>query len=739
MIALKPLPASLDVVKFAQARAFEIDAMERTMRTTKDAASSRAWQSLPRHLRRRAASHNIRRVPARLRERARKEMDPVKKKRLNALIAKAGKSKHQTRSEKFQARQLNKRWLETHIWHAKRMKMENKWGYRLSLHPTEKAFRPSHRAAVHGCILHDSSYIGTLEIKASQEILKRLIYKVCNPQGISAAAARYTNGSRACSTELYESSKYPLGFIAPAKILWMPLEDKTASQQPQGTKVQDIGSGQRTLWIRIHPSAYDMASKNVTNTVMEILESERKAGNPSVSVEIADLRSHLVSFDLVGPKSSQVIHGAFGLDGTQKAAIKKQFWSALGKLVTPASCPRDLVAGLQVHDPRLKFPPKNTSVKEGENNLPMDIFTINPSASLASSSLWSEPVRSRLAKPTFKKKDLDERRAKQLIPGTPLTPLRQDDRIPIILVQGSNEVSPAPGVNQNSASAVHGWTLLAPQGWGMALLSSLVFTGTRVGGLREVKSQWFESGLPYFPDDFSGTILGTDNQRSVGKEAEAKWSRTPPAKRTSFTTLGTRSPFQPDWNVVCGLVQPVERSEGFEPTQRMEEDQVDPWLLHGQGTHEIVLELVGVVDPATTMIQLLDAARQSRGLTPLTTDPQVLYCSGLVLVKITMQGRGIPSDMSMIYDVSDKELESWENGVSERTFQGPAPADEIIGYVTTGRPSLVRGCGMGIGAVALSRVVRSMSRVSHKTLQGHLVKIREAHGEVYWPALLDVI
>lgn len=26
---------------------------------------------------------------------------------------------------------VDKTWLETHIWHAKRMKMENMWGYRL--------------------------------------------------------------------------------------------------------------------------------------------------------------------------------------------------------------------------------------------------------------------------------------------------------------------------------------------------------------------------------------------------------------------------------------------------------------------------------------------------------------------------------------------------------------------------------------------------------------------------------
>jgi len=37
-------------------------------------STSRAWQALPRHLRRRAASHDVRRVPARLRDKARAEV-----------------------------------------------------------------------------------------------------------------------------------------------------------------------------------------------------------------------------------------------------------------------------------------------------------------------------------------------------------------------------------------------------------------------------------------------------------------------------------------------------------------------------------------------------------------------------------------------------------------------------------------------------------------------------------------
>jgi len=57
-----------------QARSFEVTAMHSAMERSKDASAERAFQSLPRHLRRRAASHNIKRLPVRLRERARREV-----------------------------------------------------------------------------------------------------------------------------------------------------------------------------------------------------------------------------------------------------------------------------------------------------------------------------------------------------------------------------------------------------------------------------------------------------------------------------------------------------------------------------------------------------------------------------------------------------------------------------------------------------------------------------------------
>lgn len=137
-------------------------------------SSKRSWQKLPRHLRRRAASHDTRRVPTYLREKAKAEVRPsvqhanrqptlvdgsTKKWRSFQVqieeggksedsfscrnIVEASKSVPSSKSTRMWLMRIvlklgDKLWLETHIWHAKRMRMETLWGYRLV------RFTPSH-------------------------------------------------------------------------------------------------------------------------------------------------------------------------------------------------------------------------------------------------------------------------------------------------------------------------------------------------------------------------------------------------------------------------------------------------------------------------------------------------------------------------------------------------------------------------------------------------------------------
>ena len=64
----------LDVAAYVGAREFEIRSLEAGMQQSRAALTSRAFQNVPRSLRRRTASHNVKRVPRRLRARAKREV-----------------------------------------------------------------------------------------------------------------------------------------------------------------------------------------------------------------------------------------------------------------------------------------------------------------------------------------------------------------------------------------------------------------------------------------------------------------------------------------------------------------------------------------------------------------------------------------------------------------------------------------------------------------------------------------
>ena len=64
----------LDVSAFVKAREYEIKSLEAGIGASEKALSTRAFQQVPRELRRRTASHNVKKVPKRLRARAAKEV-----------------------------------------------------------------------------------------------------------------------------------------------------------------------------------------------------------------------------------------------------------------------------------------------------------------------------------------------------------------------------------------------------------------------------------------------------------------------------------------------------------------------------------------------------------------------------------------------------------------------------------------------------------------------------------------
>ncbi|GJE88273.1 POP1 and POPLD domain-containing protein [Phanerochaete sordida] len=799
------LPGSLDVERFAEARAFEINAMHTAMKTARSNGTQRAWQQLPRHLRRRAASHDVRRVPVRLRDKATAEMDAPKPKKKSA--PKQGKEKCKSRTAVFQKRQENKVWLETHLWHAKRMHMQDHWGYRLAESPTEKSYRPSHRASMHGSILHDASYMGLIELQGPEQVLKALLDSCCDPQIASPGAKRFTTGARACDTHLYKREAYPFSLVAPITVLWKPQlrqsTQQTASQSRRKTskgkgkeRESDENALERVVWIWAHPSVFAQVYLELQTAASFALEAVKKGDivvDGKAEVQIADLREELNVFELMGPKSSQVIQGALKPvieDGREEF---KKCWSELANLQTTASVPRNTVIGFNVYDPRLSFPPKNAKVSVDEGALPSMSqagSAFFPTPTLAQSDIWAEDVRIPLRKPKFKKKDIDERRSKNLVPGTHLQAQVQDARIPVLLIQRSVEASSASPGTGTHTPAVHGWTLVIPQGWSMAFFSSLIFTGTRVGGQRERQTQAFESGVGHFPRDYPSTSSYDEHSDFRAYEEEDSWERKPPAKRPNYARLGTRSPWKPDWDVVLGVrgahtddstlpgdfvpaqrdmdidgsdAEPAPPHQQSAATSDRTEDGLSPslapWLLRGPETRAVLDAAVGRLDPSFGLFEQIARLREKRKLKPLAHRPEDLYRNALVRVRLRMCGRGCPDDLAMIYGMEDPEAAKWVKATQANCKDAPAVADaeidldeesetsivipspeSIIGYVTTGNYSLSLGEGFAIGAIPVARFLELQAQAKRLSVGSQpLVKVRDRHEAICRTARIEIL
>lgn len=243
----------------------------------------------------------------------------------------------------------------------------------------------------------------------------------------------------------------------------------------------------------------------------------------------------------------------------------------------------------------------------------------------------------------------------------------------------------------------------------MPFFFSLTHTGTRVGGQVERQTQAFESGTSYFPRDYPCTMSYEEYADDRACKEEETWSRKPPAKRPNYKKVGTRSPWKADWDVVLGLEDPSaqERDAGdestipgeFVPAQRDEspvdedapaapetvldvapdvemagpetaepettpqdpEEIVQPWLLRGPKTHDIVAAVASAADRPAALLEQINALRQNRNMVPLgdlvsATD---LWQRALVRVRLRYCGRGCPQDLAVIYGMDDLEAGKW--------------------------------------------------------------------------------
>lgn len=240
----KEMPKYITAGAFAKARASEVRTMLKA--TTKTTGSCHVFGALPKHMRRRAMSHNTKRLPCRLRDVANRmrekslQAGSKKKKEEPKGRSRKARRQHGDLLLEFNRRQRKNMWLETHIWHAKRFHMVKKWGYCLGHRPVYKCYRASYRAMRSHCLLQDLSYYCCIELQGEEDkLLASLSQLTSKEAGPTFNAALSLSGQRQGSVVVYRAGQYPMQPLGPVTFLWRPRAQ---------------GSTHRQLWIWAHPT-----------------------------------------------------------------------------------------------------------------------------------------------------------------------------------------------------------------------------------------------------------------------------------------------------------------------------------------------------------------------------------------------------------------------------------------------------------------------------------------------------
>ncbi|KAK4187253.1 ribonucleases P/MRP protein subunit POP1 [Podospora australis] len=577
----------LNLEKFLNTREFEIKALESSMKKCKSANATRVFQQVPRAMRRRTASHNVKRVPKRLRDRARKEMmednTPTvesrkrrprttrariraeTRKKLRFLAAKKQKKKLVTAGEKsagddsttktpvetraprpkirrdtpneppkaqskFRKRQMNKTWLPTHLWHAKRATMteptEPLWRFAIPLTPTAKCYRPTHRASgQQGVVVWDMSYMSTVALYGSAEGMERALRALgLSQDGLwGARGQKWRAGLRKWTGILSRQTKDSRRDIGPATIVWNP--EPPAGEDSMEAAGNAPKKPQRQLFLRCHPSCF----QELFNEMVRLAKLQK----PQLHVE--DLRFEIGSIELTGPGSTEALLGVLRpfYDSPEMTECHGSVFKRLAGVTNPATLPKDAILAFSANDPRLAYPPKRISIPGGSNQALMDTLTQWPvDETLKPFDIFSRHRRHQ-ASLLASQKSINRRRGVNT-PGESLPVSTVDPPIPVLLLASR---SAADGQAQGT------WTMLAPWKCIQAIWYSLMHyplnTGgnPRLGGLDEQRQIAFEHGTPWFPGDFLATDAGLNWELEQRAKRKRDWDRRPKGKRVEWKSL----------------------------------------------------------------------------------------------------------------------------------------------------------------------------------------------------------
>ncbi|EEH16400.1 hypothetical protein PABG_06487 [Paracoccidioides brasiliensis Pb03] len=481
---------------------------------------------------------------------------------------------------KFKKRQRCKTWLPTHVFHAKRAHMTSPkdplWRFVVPLSPTEKSYRPTHRASgARGAVAWDMSYISTIGLEGLEVCLERLFTAlgVVGEEAWGNKGKKWRAGTRGLEVWLFETGgeegmgdgKRP---IAPVTLIWCSEKtDEDVEMADAGAKAK---KPKRRMFLRVHPSAFLQVWEEVLKAA--------KVQHPQVMVE--DLRFDIGSIEITGPGATEALLGALKpipkSDGKEwPKGSPESTWISLAGLTNAASLPQNALLAFNISDPRLQHPPRTIKLPTSEassSDLAVLLSSWEPDSTQLRPDLFSRPARLTASRLLPSQKAINRRKS-LASPGEYPSPKPTDPRIPVLILASRPKSLSSGGNSQGTYTVMLPWKCVVPV-WYYIMYYPMSSGGNpRFGGLLEKQQLSFECSEPWFPGDYPGTNAGWAWEMRERDIRRKEWERKPKQKRIAYDSIDLGGPkkgeiglgWACDWE---RLVQsePLEKDEGLAKT-----------------------------------------------------------------------------------------------------------------------------------------------------------------------------
>ncbi|KAL0220363.1 hypothetical protein RCL1_000217 [Eukaryota sp. TZLM3-RCL] len=758
----------LNVIDYTRGRAHDVNFL--IYEVSQVDGNRRAFQSVPRHERRRAASHDTHRIPARLRTKAEREIENSQP---HAPEKKSNRWHRRRTSLDFSNRNGPK-WLDTHVWHAKRFFIESLWGWKIPMESTQKSRRSIVKSGSNIATISDFSYYSVYQIYSNNFVswedcyskLIQLVSKFLDENLVSSVDQKY--GAKFGRSPFYIPFNNLKLFLGPIIYFFVP----------------SIFS----FFILIHPSIITSFLKISNQNFIDYFSSI--ISDLSLSAfSVVDLSHRVGVLVTKGSKSSILLSRSFPVNSGPGKSIFEMIGDVSGPVL-----PRNTGFSISIFDPRL-YPlqksldeTSSSSIKSFNHTPTFDPFSTRPFTSmsfLSNSTVTPPPTRPHTVmsmrpwsgdhvisskSPT---KELNQKVANWDWDGSlidfgetinfdcqPESTSSINQRRAQSGVYGSilstNSDHPGPFMTlfQLNSSDFYGigsgFLCLVPRQWTSILFQSAIFHGAKPLGLVDDYVLTSEAGERWFPLDYPESFSGTEYRYNIARRDYTEFRARPVGKRVNHIK-SWKNLFW-NWSPFCLLIY----SKYLDSIKSLENSDwmsfIIRSLVDSQFEKERLVEfLTNHLSAFPNHLSIIDWIKFDCSMisdplsTDLPTSPPPFSVSfaphptSYTPVTVNSMGEGTISNNAVIYAIplnSNPLIERiTEKCPSESEFYYKnLPSLEIIGFVTSGIQSLVRGQSFSIGLVESCWI---LTRLAQKN--SVMALIRQSNTDIYRPVQLTVL